>query len=267
MKSHILHRILASAAVLFFAAGSYAEVIGRDDFETGTASRLWTGFEYASVADLQETGRSGKGLKFTFIGNSSSTVDATSEARFDLGAIYTDISIEYDLFIPTNYSHVVPSDRADNNKFFRLWQKTYGDITTGNQLGASMLANSGGSVLGTDYQMFPGWGTSTAIVQYKSFITSADLGKWHTIKIWVKSGASLGDYGFIKIYKNGNLIIEDKGLPVINKLTQGWRYGYILGWSNSGFRQTTNLYVDNVVMSVNASLNPPKAPTSPSITK
>lgn len=266
MKSHIFYKILAAVSVLFVASSSVAEIIAQDNFEAGADPKLWNGFTYVSVVDmLADTGRSGKGLKFTYLGNSNTTVDADAEARFDLGAIYKDILIEFDLYIPANYSHVTPSDSADNNKFFRLWQATYGDITTGNQCGASMLANGGGSLLGTDYQMHTDWSTSTAIVQYSKFITSADLGKWHTIKIWVKSGVKLGDFGFIKIYKDGTLIIDDKGLPVINKDPQGWRYGYLLGWANSGFRQNTNLYIDNVVMSANTSVNPPSSPTSPAI--
>ncbi|MES2933926.1 MAG: heparin lyase I family protein [Pseudomonadota bacterium] len=245
------------SATCFFAALLYVvspvaaagmSPIAADNFESGKASALWNSFAYVTVKPLPAaTGRSGNGLAFGYVGNPVDTRDATAEARFDLKKEYVELAIEYDLFIPANYKHITPSDRADNNKFLRLWQVSY---SVGEQIGAGTLPQglNGESKIGTDYKKFPDWGVSTAIKQADNFITLSDLGQWMTVKIHVKAPSDKSK-GVIQIYKNGNLLLNDVAVPNNLPGLQGWRYGYLFGWANSGFREDTVLYIDNVKFS------------------
>jgi hypothetical protein len=256
MKMQKRAKFLCSMLVSLFAPLALATVIAEDNFDSGVKGGVWKDFAYTTVEKLpSETGRTGYGLKFFYRGNPNDTADADAEARFDLKKEYTDILIEFDLFIPANYKHVTPSDRAANNKFLRLWQINYSE---GEQVGAGTLVqdNNVSSIIGTDYKRFPNWGVSTGVKQARDFITAEDLGKWMSIKIYANAPTDQRP-GTIRIYKNKYVLLDDANIANVLPGTQGWRYGYLLGWANSGFREDTALYMDNVRFSEES---PPKAP-------
>ena len=240
-----LLQILGLCTLQAWAAVSCGGTIFQDDFESGKTGSYWTDLTYVSVEALPAlTGRAGYAMKFRFVGNADDTKDAMSEARFDLGKEYKDINISFDLYIPTNYYHSKPSDRADNNKFFRLWRVQYSE---GDQVGASTIsALNGLSGIGADYKQQPGWGVSTALWANQDFITAADLGKWMSIKINAVAPINDVNRGTIEIWKNGTLLLRSREVADSEPGEQGWRYGYLMGWANSGFREDTNLYIDNV---------------------
>lgn len=243
MNVNILKNIIAGAFLSAQACG--ANVIYSDNFDSGKPSSLWTNLTSAVVVSLpSETGRSGFAMRFTYTGNADDTIDAFSEARFDLKAEYKNLTIKYDLFIPANYVHQKPSDRIDNNKFLRLWREQY---TVGDHIGASMLSEpDGDSLLGVDYKIQPTWGISTGIDPKGDFITAADKGKWISIRIEVEAPKSSTLLGAIRIFKNNKLFVGTSKVTDVEPGEQGWRYGYLLGWANSGFRADTILYIDNV---------------------
>lgn len=242
---------------LLLAPLGWAVVIAEDNFDTGVKSSLWKDFAYTTVEKLpSESGRDGYGLKFWYRGNSSDIEDATAEARFDLNKEYTEVLIEFDLFVPLNYRHLMPSDKVANNKFLRLWQTNYSE---GEQIGAGTLVqdNNGTSIIGTDHKLYPNWGISTGVKQARNFITADDLGKWISIKIYASAPTDQHP-GSIRIYKNKYLLLDDTNIANILPGTQGWRYGYLLGWANSGFREDTIFYMDNVRFSEESPPKPPK---------
>lgn len=258
MKRLFLNSLILLTQILT-AQVVFSQTIFEDNFDSGKASVNWTDLSYVTVVPLPvETGRTGYGLRFHYVGNANDTIDATAEARFDLKAEYTDISMEFDLFIPSNYIHIRPSDRADNNKFFRLWRVTYGQ---GDQIGASTVSQSGGSAIGADYKQQATWGVSTGLSPYNSFITSDDLGKWMAIKLNAIAPKNDTQKGSIQIWKNGQLIVRVDAVADSEPGDQGWRFGYLLGWANSGFRDDTDLYIDNVKMFVEKA-RPSKVPNA-----
>ena len=222
-----------------------ADIIFSDDFESGDLflnESKWT--EKASVS-ITKTKDGNSVADFTFKGSSDLADDAMSELRFDLGKLYTEIWIRFDLYIPSNYEHR-DGVSTDNNKFFRMWPETYNDAE---KVGASLMRNNdeiGGSSMAIDYSKQADWGLSLAaggIVQ--RFITDADLGKWMEVKLYVKT--SEGDSpAHIAIFKNRELFIEKQVALDYNPDVNGLRYGYLLGWSNSGFNEDTHLYIDNI---------------------
>lgn len=249
--------IVANAEQQLIPEGSLASV----------ESKKWIDKTNVSVIDLDPSlhGVTGKAFRFYYKGDKNSSADATSELRFDLGAEYTDITIEFDLWIPENYYHRKPTDKIHNNKFFRVWRKNYSE---GDHVGSSLMNQGderfGDSMLTIDYKVHKEWAISTAVHSQKDFITGQDRKKWMAIKIELEAPKASDDLGAIRIYKNGSLFLGTHSVTDVEPGLQGWRYGYLLGWSNSGFEEDTILLIKNATIKTDA-INRPNKPISPVI--
>jgi len=248
-------RYIVAGYLSFAAISGHSEVLLQDGFETaGLASKTlasiskttagWT--DNADVSVVSGTAKAGAyAAKFHFTGNSDPSADAWSELRFDLGKLTPEVWVKYDLYIPANYSH---RGTGNNNKFLRLWGNTYGDYE---KIGLSTWTNlvaDGYSRLSADWNS-TGGGIGEGGQSSSNAIAAADRGKWVTFKIYAKAPTASA-YGTIKVWKNDVLIIDDTS-QVNNYMsgeTHAYRYGYILGWANSGFAQDTDFYLDNVIM-------------------
>jgi hypothetical protein len=244
-------KILFIAGSLALSQSANAEVLFEDDFESGTFGKTVVSASTSttarwgdrpSVAVVQTRPKTGRySAQFRFANDADG--DAWSELRFDLGKLNTAVWMQYDLYIPANYQH----RPSGNNKFFRLWGADYGDQE---KVGASTWdIDSGGGIcrLNGDWNTGPGMGEHGA--GNSPFIASADLGTWMTVKIYVKAATATAN-GTLNIWKNNTLIINNTN--TMNNYTAGnshaYRYGYLLGWANTGFNQTTDMYIDNVVI-------------------
>ncbi len=239
--SFIIRNFIATLLVAAMNSSVNAGIIVSDDFETGNWAAFWGAKAYATVSpDLAKDGNYAAKLVYPGVVIDE---DGWAELRFDLGSSYEELSIRFDLYIPGNYKHR-DAPGGDNNKFFRLWNDTYNDLE---KLGAGFIKQGdiGESAIGTDYRRFADWGVSTAVVKAGDFITMADVGKWMSIVIYVKAATDLAP-AEIRIYKNGRLHLEDTPSLNFKAGTQGYRYGYLLGWANSGFTEETMFYIDNV---------------------
>ena len=73
------------------------------------------------------------------------------------------------------------------------------------------------------------------------------------------------NYDELRVYKNGQLFLESVEIPNHDgETTSGYRYGYLLGWANSGFNDDTVLYIDNVKF-FDVLAEPPSSTSNPSI--
>jgi hypothetical protein len=216
--------------------------IFEDNFDSGGMASFWTGNVYVTITDdLPKDGSHSS--KWLFPGVPID-VDGWAEARFDLGREYYELSIMFDWYIPAHYFHR-DSPGGDNNKLLRLWAKSYDDLE---KIGASTYnqGSSGDSQVGEDYRIQATWGQSTNITNRQDFITEADHGKWMGLGIYIKSATDTSP-AIMRIYKNGQLFHEaDKITNNHLPGAQGYRYGYLLGWANSGFDIETIFYMDNV---------------------
>jgi len=250
-------RKLTSPLCFFFLLGtanlSAQTLIVSDDFENGFAD-FWGDLTSVSISDeMPKKGESSARFRF---GGAPDGEDSWSEARFDLGDQYEELSIKFDLYIPSNYEHRPHNNGQGwtNNKFLRLWTDTYADLE---KVGATMYnqfdnGNSGtgnntyDSSIGNDYRREASWGMSSSVTTYENFITlENDRGKWMSVVIYVKAGTDTSPTEF-RFYKNGQLLVEDLFNNNWVPGTQGYQKGYLLGWANSGFTEQTNLYMDNV---------------------
>lgn len=247
-RKHSMHRNSTSFFYDGFESGNFSYT------ENGVS---WTGF------DGDVTVQAGRGVdlthsaQFRFLGTAPGG-DASAERRFDLGAIYSELTITFDFYIPDGneswggaaYAH--RNESPNNNKFFRLWPIDYSDHT---KVGASFWRNGtapGISTTRSEWSINYG-GIGEKGAARAAFINESDLGTWIPVKIYCKAPTASQD-GTMIIYKNNAPIISN-----INTMNSyhpeypiGWRYGYLLGWANSGFDATTYLQIDNVRFYVGA---------------
>lgn len=239
--SLIIRNFVMFLAMALLSANTHAELIASDGFEGSTWSGLWV--DTTNVSLSSERAKDGEQASRWIYRAAAIDKDGWSEGRFDLGKAYEEVSIQFDIHIPSNYVHR-DSEGPDNNKLFRLWNKTYNDEE---KIGASMYneGTTGESSVGSDYRKAAEKGMSSGKNSVGDFITMDDVGKWMKVVIYVKA-ATDSTPAQLKIYKNGKL--HHKDTPPINHVpgTQGYRYGYLLGWSASGFTEDTVFYIDNL---------------------
>ncbi len=254
MRTTLFKSLTTIVFLLFITVGNLSAqvLIVSDDFENGFAG-FWDGLTSVSISDeMPKEGVYSARFLFSSVPDGA---DSWSEARFDLGGYYEELSIKFDLYIPGNYEHRASNGGQGwaNNKFFRLWTDTYSDLE---KVGASMWNefdngnsqtgnNTYNSSFSNDYRTQPTYGMSSRNTTANFINLANDLGKWMSVVIYIKAGtdSSLSEF---RLYKNGQLFLGDTFNNNWVPGTQGYRKGYLLGWANSGFTEQTNLYIDNV---------------------
>jgi hypothetical protein len=243
-----------------------ATYIFQDGFETGNLSHTENGMSwFGSVATAVSTAQKLTGnysLAFNYAGVAAGQ-DSWAEQRIDLGAQHTELWIQYDLFIPSNYDH--RNESPGNNKFIAIYRDPY--QTPGFQVNLSTEPNgSGGSHMYIHYYRN---GTELSPIFAKSdFITSADEGQWMNLimRFKVPTSSSSND-GVIEVWKNGTPSFSVTNMSSFGGSGQNYMdEAYILGWSSAGFSQTTVFYVDNFIISAtpltpSSDSTPPTSPT------
>jgi hypothetical protein len=218
-----------------------SDVIFQDDFGSGAFSGMWSSQNSVTIIADTISGRTTSNVaSFKYKGKADGE-DSMAELRFDLGTMHPQLSIQFDMYIPENYHHRTAS--PSNNKFFRLWPESYNDKE---KLGSSMQPDgSGASGLGPDYSTSPTWPISTAVGgATPDFISAEDKGKWISVIIDVVH-ANGDQKGYIRISKNSREFFLARFNNDYNSSTPGYRYGYLLGWANSGHDVDTYIYIDN----------------------
>ena len=235
---------------LSWAIGTQAATLFTDGFEGGVLSSSsqngvsW--IDSQNVAVSKDVAASGSySLKFTFVGGPSGT-DAWAEQRISLprrNAYW----FKYKLYIPSNYYH--RSDGASNNKFLAVYQSPYLKVNPGFQVNFSLEPNgSGGSNIEIHHYNNGVEGPVQTVAQ--DFITDADKGKWMDLmmQVQVPTSATSQD-GIMRLWKNNELVVDVTNLTSWGGIDKNYiDQAYFLGWANSGFAQTTYLYVDDVTI-------------------
>jgi len=269
-------------AVKAGAAPQVLQYIFSDDFSSGDLSKTengftWTGgFRLSPSTENPRSGTHSLKARYQSIDDpaNGNTPSSWLERSFDLGAFYTSLVIEFDLYIPDGnepwggprYVHR-DSELSDNNKLFRLWSNDSdgnGYVDSQSKLGAStnLGAISGDSQVylegkpnSTDGTIREGFTQKSGA--FNAFITDADRGQWMSLKFDMKMPTQFftdktQSDGHYKMTKNGSTILE---IQLNNFRTDtvsnsnAWKVGYLLGWANSGFVTETLLFVDNVKFS------------------
>jgi hypothetical protein len=243
-----------------------------DGFESGDRGGPQNGYAWGSAAGVAvSSARAHSGtysLKFTY-GPNGEGDDGWAEQRFVLGAYLSELWVEYYLYIPSNYYHRNDVS-SDNNKFFVMWRDQYGsgngDLIVGYE---TVLASTAGDSklrsysTRSDTYMVTDL-TSLGVAGGDPLISDVGpirRGDWTRIRLHFKtaSGPGMND-GVVELWAGDTLILQKldgdfwyparlangNPNPLFDDATCTLHNGYLLGWSNSGFTELTELFVDDV---------------------
>lgn len=245
-----------------------------DGFDTGARSGAQGGYGWTytqngdngdAVGISSTVARSGSySMKFTFGGNADLCDDAFSEQRFTLGENLPEVWFEYYVFMPAGGTaagpklyHRTPSCAAlndpngidTNNKFFALWDLDYRNkhVLALAQFRRSKVSADGDSFLEglwcTD--TIP-WCNTGAI--WDPAFTDANKGRWVQVRIHARvADSKTASNGVFQIWFDGALRLDVQNIPMAASAggNNWFRNGYLMGWANSGFNQTTSIYLDD----------------------
>jgi hypothetical protein len=258
-----------------------AELSFSDGFESGSFAKAQGGFAWGasradpgkggtSIYDLppavsSENPKTGKySLKFTFGGSSSSA--SWSEKRFSFDSPYEDVWYKADLFYAKNFSPRDHNSAAHNKGPLLIWSGAYGGSASDQQMNyeAWNASDVGVGNMQLSYNPGPGsnnmghfWPKPPVLLPDMS----RDLGRWFEIIVHTKFASSANNDGVIEIWKDGKLVFSKYNLNNFSNIRNGVDQGYLFGWANTGFKETTHIYIDNVVFS-----NKPITPGNSSVT-
>ena len=87
-------------------------------------------------------------------------------------------------------------------------------------------------------------------IKIGEFSVVFSMGKWTEVIIHTKFASAANNDGVVEVWKNGKL--EHGVYNVRNHSSTGPNgvdKGYLLGWANTGFQNTTIIYIDDCVFS------------------
>lgn len=252
-------------------------IIFSDDFSSGNLSHVDpSGVKWASSGNTTVNSQNpypGKSfsLVYTFSGNAVGG-QTTAEQRFDLGAgnKWKELQFDYDMYFPNGtegFGSAAYTVRANgtstNNKFLRVWA---GNRTDGNdgyntffvKWGASLDRSSTGAArIYGEYGKNQGGvgefgsGSGPDAGGADPFVATSDLGTWIHVTVHIKAATAANNDGVLTISKNGIVKTNATNLPQYPSGGDAQNYcdfGYILGFADSGFTNTTKVYIANVVI-------------------
>ena len=172
--------------------------------------------------------------------------DSWAEERFTItpnaSSAPKEVWIEYMWRVPENYVH--RSGGAANNKFMTLWAENYSAAQEAQfylSLERSSDTNSRLDILAVhgDDPRYP----NDSRFMGPNFVTPSDYGRWVQIRIH----ARIARDGSIRVWKNGTLVtqVQNYNMERAGGSRNYFRHGYLMGWSNSGYTQQTDFYIDD----------------------
>lgn len=248
-----------------------------DGFDTGARSPQQNGYGWTFIqngADGDAVGisntvaRSGSySMKFTYGANPNLCDDAFAEQRFTLGENLPEAWFEYYVYIPAGgtaagpkFYHRSPSCAAENdangitsnNKFFVLWDLDYRakHVQVRAEYRRSRAAADGDSYLYgmwcNDVRACGDYGHPGHM--WDPAFTDAMKGRWVQVRIHTRvADSKAAANGVFQLWMDGVLRIDMHNLDLAAPTggNNWFRNGYLMGWANSGFNQTTSVYLDD----------------------
>lgn len=189
-------------------------------------------------------------LKFTF-GGGPPDDDAWCEQRFKIDTKLSDVWIQYYRYYPsgTELVNVGPkwvhrdAPGSDNNKVLVLWGGPYrGYILTA---GISAWQESGMDVFYPAYGSNQLSGAGARGLPSVPAQKDSTLGRWVKTNIHFKCATIANNDGVMQMWEDDVLIMDNTKIPLYPKDGIGnfFTEGYLMGWSNTGFDETTHCYI------------------------
>ncbi len=264
--------IPAMFVALLNAPLAHAQLLFQDDFSSGDFSNHNDFFRWGRDGNIPRAGETFGGILYRITGPTGSPVNAIrlqygtwqevgfhltksrSEARTANGTsavVYPITWFSYWLYVPGNYAHG-PTDPSNNKGFLTVWKDAYisnqaqwafdwvRQDSRDSRLRAWGAANRDTpQFIRTDHQI-PG-----ATHYPYAFVPGKDYGRWIHVAMGAKMASAPGIAdGYIKLYKDGQLVADWQNLANhVPAPLSGYDRGYIFGYHNSGYSETTTFYI------------------------
>ena len=220
-------------------AGTPATLIFSDDFASGDLSKTENGFIWGTPKSTSASTFNPKSGSHSLLFDFG--FQAAAEQRFQLGAGYSELTLEWDQYFPDGtegyggliYDNYNSDGSSSNDKFLRLWGTDY---ASPEKVGASTTIGDGafrrqyaewndGGGMG-----WQGFDTTT-----DAFLSTAERGTWVKFKTYYKMASAANNDGVVRFYKNDVLLYER---TTVDNYSAGsshvWTDGYLLGSRNGG---------------------------------
>lgn len=234
-----------------------------DDFETGDLTHReggarWDGPGPGASVDTSGAVSGAYSLALSY-GGVADGADAFTEQRFELGTGARELWIRYSMYVPANYQHRSQShlgESANNKGFIHLWHGDYGS-GPGVAAGFEFWPMGGGAESVTTFHPFrPDIGHLEPTAGRRLGISASDVGQWATITIHLRAASVANNDGVAEVWRRptgaaAELVYQRTDVPMYAS-PDTFERGYLLGWANSGFTETTVFRVDDVVFATSA---------------
>jgi hypothetical protein len=201
-----------------------------------------------------------------------SGTNSWAEQRFALSSAREEIWIRFWLKVPINYKH--SSNSPSNSKLFALWMDDYSSKGAGpTVIWEFWNDGAGGSKVAYHYSP-GGYRTANSHKQHTSFIRYPDdQGRWMQVVMHIKAASHVdANDGVIRLYRRWAdessfaKLHEDTKADIAPPSSgpEGWKAGYLMGWSNPGYDQQTEWLLDDFKMSSTSLLTVDDTTGSPS---
>lgn len=200
-----------------------------------------------------------KSLLFRFNGKAPG-LDCTAEANFSLTSsvdAQTGIWVEYYIRYPAGYYHRIESSGGNNNKFLRIWgtDGVGDDYNDGSKFGFSTLPVSspelGDSELEPEYHKGALAIGNFSATKVNPAVYDSTRAKWVLFRAHAQmSSDSAAADGFLRVQFDTAYVANDS-LDMYGPTAGGflhWDEGYLLGYANTCFTDTTYIAIDDIKM-------------------
>ena len=180
-----------------------------------------------------------------------------SEQRFNIGGSYPELWMSFWIRVPINYVHENAMGTGDNNKLFALWADSYSSgpvivgglwrdpATNSTRFGIATTQTTLGQ---TGFVMAEGifWRNPEDRGRWMHFVTQAKFSETGDttsglVRTWSR-WEDATDYTLLVERGNYEFTAQPGG-------NTGWSGGYLMGWANSGYAETTEFLIDDVALS------------------
>lgn len=238
-----------------------------DDFAGGVKTNdngfTWNSTGSRVTVQLAPDASGDYALRFRY-GPDADLADSNAEQRFNLGQDLSELWVQYELWVPSNWTYRSQSSGGTNNKFLQMWNTVYGSGSGTWQFSFEYLRVSASEasirpMSSTQYDLSitsnpigvrPGpsgsWSNPNLEDPFIGGTGPLTLGAWHQIRVHYKAAsAGAATDGLCEMWIDGVLFAtatgtfrnyDDVGDPVM-------RNGYFMGWANSGFADETDFYI------------------------
>lgn len=221
-----------------------------DGFESGDLRKTGNGFRWGSATRTGVASNKGSegshSLRFDYPAAAAGQ-DSWSEQRFVIAesgsTAPNEVWVEFNLYVPDNWT-MRSGESPENHKLFAIWAEDYS--SSGSTQMVFEWDQSGSRIRAL---MMTGTGDAANKAEYKTgapVLTTSMRGTWVRFRFHLKIASSANAYdGVAQVWRDNTLLYEATNLGwYYSGANNYFRNGYLLGWSNGGYSQLTQYYLD-----------------------